>query len=223
MSESNTVLGMFARYPEPGRTKTRLAASIGDEAAASLYTAFVCDLMARVPGLADSFVAAVTPATEQTQFWIENLLPKNGHVLFQPEGNLGERIYWFFDVCESAANRVVLIGSDSPDIPDEIIANAFTELDSHEVVIAPATDGGYVLIGFSVAPETLFEDVSWSSATTLQDTLLACQKRGFDVRLLQPWYDVDLEENLGTLGALQMMDQSPAALCPATSRVLRDL
>ena len=214
---------MFARYPEPGRTKTRLAASIGDNAATSLYAAFVCDLTARVPGLADSFVAAVTPATEQTQLWFEGLVQKSGRVQIQPDGNLGDRIRWFFDVCDSAVNRVVLIGSDSPDLPNHIIATAFAELKTHPVVIAPATDGGYVLIGLSVAPEDLFNEVSWSTATTLQDTLSACRKRGLAVQLLQPWYDVDAEENLGTLAALQMADQSPAAPCPATRRMLHDL
>ena len=141
----------------------------------------------------------------------------------QPEGSLGDRIRWYFESQGSDKNRVVLVGSDSPDIPADIVLSAFSELHAFDVVIAPATDGGYVLIGLRVAPGPLFDEVAWSSSSTLVDTLTACAKQNLTVRLLQPWYDVDQTENVGTLRSLQMTAESPAAKCPRTTEILKQL
>ena len=215
------VLGMFARHPTPGKTKTRLAATSGDEAATELYAAFVEDLLRRCSGLADRFVAVVTPDKAITRDWFSKRLPQGAQLWFQPEGGLGDRIEWFFqEAIQQPGDRAVLIGSDSPDLPDAIIEGAFRELDDADVVISPAGDGGFVLIGLKAASSGLFADVHWSAATTLLDTLRAAERHQLSVQLLQPWYDVDTEENLGTLTALQQCRGSGAAECPVTRGVL---
>lgn len=218
------VLGMFARRPEPGKTKTRLAATIGDTEAAELYAAFVEDLSERCPTLADSFLLAVTPEEQGTTDWFEPRLKTNSRLAYQPSGDLGQRIDWFFrEAAGQDAKHIVLIGSDSPDLPDAIIKSAFQKLQEVDVVISPATDGGYVLIGLKQPQPELFTGIRFSAPTTLHDTLAAASQQGLTVELLQPWYDIDVVENLGTLLPLQQLKGSGAADCPATAAVLNRL
>lgn len=218
------LLGMFARRPEPGKAKTRLAASIGESAAAELYAAFVEDLSHRCPALADTFLLAATPDEQATSEWFRPRLKINSRLAFQPTGGLGQRINWFFEEASSlGAKRIVLIGSDSPDIPNAIISTAFERLRHSDVVISPAADGGYVLIGLQQPRPELFAEVRFSSPMTLHDTLVAAQQQELIVELLQPWYDIDVIENLGTLLPLQKTRGSCAAECPATLAVLQVL
>jgi len=117
----------------------------------------------------------------------------------------------------------VLIGSDSPDLPDELIRQAFDSLAENDVVLGPATDGGFVLVGMKKPPGTLFDNVRWSQPTTLLDVLDAAEQLGRSVAMLQPWYDIDTVENLGTLRALQRIDASgilKPAECPRALQAL---
>ncbi len=215
------VLGMFARHPIRGKTKTRLAATIGDDAATSLYAAFVEDLLCRCVDCAEEFIVAVTPESDACRAWFSERMNGKGDLRFQPDGDLGERIEWYFKLAlQRPGDKVLLIGSDSPDLPTTLIDAAFRELDSRDMVVAPATDGGFVLIGLKSIPEKLFCNVQWSAATTLQDTLEAASTHGLSVKLLSVWYDVDTVEDLGALMALQQSADSQAERCPITSNVL---
>ena len=90
------LLGMFARRPEPGKTKTRLAKAIGNDAAATVYAAFLEDLIGRCETLPQQFVVAATPGNEQTARWFRSRVTVSTTIDFQPDGDLGERIEWFF-------------------------------------------------------------------------------------------------------------------------------
>lgn len=218
------ILGMFVRRPEPGFTKTRLAATIGDVAAAELYAAFVKDLLDRNSTVADRFVLAATPNDEATTSWALSQISESADLVFQPAGDLGKRIDWFFQLAASeGADRTILIGSDSPDLPPELIRLAFEKLQEVDLVIGPATDGGYVLIGLRSPHPGLFGGIRWSSSMTLHDTVFAARRLGLSVELLSPWYDIDVIENLGTLQALQQTPTGGAAACPETVVVLRKL
>ncbi len=217
------LLGMFARRPEPGKTKTRLAKSIGNDAAAAVYAAFVEDLICRCEPMGDQFVVAATPHDDLTASWFRSRAADSTSVEFQPDGDLGDRIEWFFrQAFEKRFNKVVLIGSDSPDLPPAIVNKAFRELDQFDVVLSPAADGGYVLIGLRSFSPGMFAQVNWSAASTLLDTVRAAKEAKRSVTLLQLWYDIDLVENLGTLIALQSQDGSEAAECPATMEAIRE-
>jgi uncharacterized protein len=210
-------LGIFARRPEPGRTKTRLAASIGDVAAAQLAAAFARDLLQRCPSLADRLLLALTPTGQGTEDWFAPLMSGNCSLLFQPDGDLGQKLAWFFQTAfATGAQQVVLIGSDSPDLPDFLISNAFERLLEVDLVLSPALDGGYVLIGFRQNQPGLFEQIRWSSEHTLNDTLAAAAQAGLQVKLLDPWYDVDELDDLSLLCSLQSPD---AGNIPAQSRI----
>lgn len=215
------VLGMFARLPQPGKTKTRLAASIGDVAAAALYEGFVRDLMVRCSSMADQFTVAVTPDTAETKDWFRGHVGDEVKIVAQPSGGLGDRCEWFFNVAQqNQPTRVVLIGSDSPDIPNSIIRSAFQRLNDVDVVLSPATDGGYVLIGMRVLPQDLFQNVRWSSATTLLDTIEGVSRLGLSMELLPCWYDIDTIENLGTLMPLQKSRGAGNEFCPHTNAAI---
>lgn len=218
------LLGMFARLPEPGKTKTRLAASIGDTAAAALYEGFVCDLMHRCVAMPDQFVVAVTPDETPTVDWFRKHASPETEIVVQPEGDLGQRVEWFFSHAEQqGATRTVLIGSDSPDLPDRIITEAFERLRGVDVVISPASDGGYVLIGMRVPPGELFGNIAWSSAATLNDTMQKASELGMSVELLPCWYDIDTIENLGALIPMQKSRGAENAICPKTNAAIAEL
>ena len=216
------LLGMFARRPEPGQTKTRLAKSIGNDSAAAVYAAFVEDLIRRCETLGKQFVVAATPHDDLTATWFRSRVADSTIVEFQPDGDLGQRVECFFQRgFEKRFEKVVLIGSDSPDLPPAIINEAFRELDRFDVVLSPAADGGYVLIGLRSFSPGMFAHVNWSAATTLLDTLQAAKEATLSVTLLPLWYDIDVIENLGTLISLQSQDGSEAADCPATMEAIQ--
>lgn len=217
------VLGMFARRPEPGKTKTRLAASLGNELAAELYGEFVGDLLARIPQLSDRFHLAVTPASAMEDDWFIERAPESALILAQPDVDLGARIEWFFQTAaEQGGTRCVLIGSDSPDLPCSYITAAFTALDDADLVVSPASDGGYVLIGLNKPVPGLFDDIPWSSAATLTATVSRAQQLGLTARLLPPWYDIDTIHNLGALIPMQESSDIDRASCPRTMRKIKE-
>lgn len=218
------LLGMFARLPEPGKTKTRLAASIGNQAAAALYEGFVCDLIDRCDGLSEMFTVAVTPDEARTVDWFQKRVSAQTKIVAQPDGDLGRRVEWFFDhAIQHGATRTVLVGSDSPDLPQQIVTAAFDRLSEVDVVISPASDGGYVLIGMSVPPSDLFRNISWSSASTLMETVEQATRLGMSVELLPCWYDIDTIENLGALIPMQKSRGAGSAICPKTNAVIERL
>ena len=207
-----------------GKTKTRLAASIGDESATRLYASFLEDLLRRLGTRPENIVVAVTPNSDDAAAWFNPRISANSELSFQCEGHLGERIQSFFDSAfERGAEHVVLMGSDSPDLPAAVIDEAFHRLHSADVVLAPAADGGFVLVGLSRPAPNLFEDIAWSSPTTLVDAVTASTARGCKTELITPWYDIDTVSNLGTLLAMQQDSKSHAARCPATHRCLESL
>ena len=123
-------------------------------------------------------------------------------VMAQRGNNLGDRIrHAFEDTFRLGTTSVVVIGSDLPDLPPRLLAEAFAalEADGTLVVIGPATDGGYYLIGMSRPRPPLFEGIAWGTATVLQQTLDAATVAGIRVHLLEQWHDIDAMEDLDRL------------------------
>lgn len=226
------VLGMFARCPEPGRTKTRLAATLGHDAAARLSAAFIRDLIERFQDVPDRFVAAVTPDDPSSRRFFQPLLKPGSCLTFQPQASLGERIAWFFrSELGGERRRVVLIGSDSPDLPAELIQEGFARLGGVPAVIAPARDGGFVLLGMNsdMAPAITgagMQQVTWSSPSTCDDTIGVLEDCGVVVARLPAWDDVDTADDLDALARRirQQTEQgSERSRCRNTRAVLSEL
>jgi rSAM/selenodomain-associated transferase 1 len=193
---------IFARAPEPGKVKTRLAAQIGDEAAAKLYAAMLNDTIAVAQNAAretkSEVVLCYTPddAFAPGDYSLANFW--QGAHLAQTGNDLGEKMLHAAQSCfANGAQRVVIIGSDKPDLEVSTLLSAIEELEKHDLVFGPALDGGFYLIG-TRAPfeETLFTDVLWSHESTLQAVLNKAYGLNLSVTLLPLGADVDEESDL---------------------------
>lgn len=186
---------MFAKYWEPGLVKTRLAAAIGDLAASQIYLLFIRLLTARLADSADSSTLAYWPPDRRQAF--ASLVGENWDLVPQSDGQLGKRMQDFFATAfEQGAQQVVLIGSDSPTIPHDYVRESFRLLDHHRVVLGPANDGGYYLVGMAEYLPAVFDRIRWSTSSVWQDTLRRISEFGLTYSELPPWYDVDEPRDL---------------------------
>ena len=211
MNESSgpTVFGMFVKEPVANRVKTRLAARLGEDGgqlAANLYAAFQSDLVEKFGSHFDRRVMGFAPSSA-IEFFTE-LSAGQYQLWAQPELELGQRMKSFFEMAfASGAGRVVLIGSDSPTLPVHVVERAFESLLTNDLVLVPATDGGYVLIGQSGMTRDVFDGIEWSCPTVLADTVKIAQEKSMSVGVLDPWYDVDTVDGLRMLtGHIAAMD-----------------
>lgn len=195
------LLIIFAREPCPGQVKTRLCPPLTGEAAARLYRCFLEDIleeMARLPGL--SLALAYTPDTALHFF--EELTPA-GVLLFPQEGaDLSERLIRACDRGWAAGFGTILVrNSDSPDLPGEMVAAAAQALESKQadLVLGPSPDGGYYLVGLQSPQPELFQEIPWSTADVLTDTLARARQLSLTVHLLPPWPDIDTFADLEAL------------------------
>jgi uncharacterized protein len=186
-------LCVFARRPEKGKVKTRLAAEIGEAAALEAYRECLRATAARVGEAAPQLSQKgpfVFGTPDGCSIDLSAYFPRWSAFMDQGDGDLGERMARAFRRLAPA----VLVGTDSPDLPLEYFERAFKDLETHDVVIGPAEDGGYVLIGMREAREELFKGVPWSSPDTLKITLE--KAKGLKVSLLPAWYDIDTKADL---------------------------
>ena len=196
--KSTTLLGVFAKYWEAGKVKTRLAEGTSDQFAAELYQAFILTTLERVSGIATSQMLCVTPADKLTEFAL--VATPNWTIATQAEGDLGVRMQSFFQqAIEHQFDKTILIGTDSPTLPASIITQAYNALDNVECVIGPANDGGYYLIGCQHQVPPVFESIDWSTSQVLTQTISALDKAEVSYELLPPWFDVDTIDDLKNL------------------------
>ena len=191
---------VFVKSPEAVSVKSRLAATIGEQKARRLYRCFVEDLLDSVDKGNYGLKIFFYPPGAQPVFsrWLgddKSYEPQIGE-------DLGERMKNAFEKCfADGFETAILIGSDSPDLPLEIIDEGFAALPSCDAVIGPSLDGGYYLIGFKTEtflPE-LFQGIPWSTEGVLKSTLAIADRKGLRVSLLPPWRDIDTHEDLKAL------------------------
>lgn len=196
----NTLV-IMAKQPVPGMVKTRLAASLGEQAAAGLAGAFLEDLVVRLDGSADRQVLATWPDNDAAATYFETLSAGRFQLWTQPAGSLGTRLARVISdhMAPGSDDRVVVIGSDSPTLPTEMIPAAFKALEQADVVVAPADDGGYVLIGQRREVPGLYERISWSTSQVWQQTRDQLMASGTSFVELTGWYDVDTLDDLSRL------------------------
>lgn len=191
-------IGVFAKYWEPGKVKTRLAATIGQEKASRIYRAFVQALLRRLSDLGERRILAVTPADRIGDF--VKIAGDRWTVEPQSGGDLGDRMRQYFDSAFKRGVRdVLLLGSDSPDVPREFITQAFELLERFPVVLGPSEDGGYYLIAARNQTPPVFDDVPWSTSAVWAETVERLKQAGIPYGELPTWYDVDETESLERL------------------------
>jgi rSAM/selenodomain-associated transferase 1 len=188
-------LGVFVRHWTPGEVKTRLAAAVGANAAAEVYRVSVAVTLKRFEEAADRRVVAYTPPGSREE--IAGVAAENWTLRLQASGDLGARMEVFFeDAFRRGAERVVLIGSDSPTLPGAFVEQAFDELERAPLALGPAADGGYYLIGLARPMPKLFHDIAWSTAAVYEQTLARAAAMGVGCVALPWWYDFDTLEDL---------------------------
>jgi len=209
--------GTFAKYWQPGAVKTRLAATVGDAAASGLYRRFLDTLLGRFGNVAQRRVLAYTPPERRAEF--AALAADTWSLEPQAAGDLGQRMqHYFTEAFRSGADRAVLIGSDSPTLPLEYVTAAFDLLKTFPVVLGPADDGGYYLVGAAGEVPPIFAGVAWSTSLVWSQTQSLLQAAGIRCGVLPAWYDVD------DLAGLRRMDRELAEHSPLdeTLRPLRE-
>ena len=202
-------LGLFAKFWQPGTVKTRLAKSIGNQAACTVYRCFVNHLLDRHQSTGDSRCVVFSPPEKQSDF--RDAIDDAWDLSPQSSGDLGVRMGTYFDSqlkqmaqdsnsdAAGGISKVVVIGADCPLLDPAIISTAFDLLDQAPVVIGPSRDGGYCLIAMNnqlgKVPD-LFSGVDWGTSTVLDQTLEHLARQKIDYRLLEPLNDVDEIEDL---------------------------
>jgi hypothetical protein len=191
---------VFVKSFEAQGVKSRLAAAVGEPTACRLYRRFVEDLLDTLDR-GDYCLKLFFYPPDRQQIVAEWL--GEGRV-YEPQtgGDLGERMKNAFEKCLSDGfERAILIGSDSPDLPREIVEAGFTALASDDAVIGPAYDGGYYLIGFRSAAflPDLFSGIPWSTDGVFERTMAILERKGLRVAVLPAWRDIDTVDDLKML------------------------
>jgi len=221
-----TAVVVMATSPEGERPpKTRLAAVIAaDTDRRHLYAGFLADVIATCRSV-DDVMLRVAYAPEGGREGFETLGITDAELLPQKSGDLGAREREIFaDLFAGGFSKVVLVGSDLPTLPPHYLNRAIEQLADETVVLGPATDGGYYLIGLTAPAEgkaipNLFTEIRWSTAHAFQDTLAAAHREGIHVEQIPSWYDVDDPDGLSKLRQ-DLEDLTHAKRAPATTRVL---
>jgi uncharacterized protein len=187
---------IFAKPFVPGKVKTRLAAVIGNERAASLAVAMFCDVwhaVLRCPG-----VRPILATVESGEFPVR--IPPDD-IWLQGEGDLGARIECVLRKGLEAASCAIAVGADSPLITPTHLELALQALERDDAVIGPSKDGGFYLLGLRTCPNGLLADLPWSSAETAKATRGRLQRFGMSVSQLESLLDID------TAGDLQLLTE----------------
>jgi rSAM/selenodomain-associated transferase 1 len=208
-------LVVVGKAPEPGRAKTRLVPPLSEIEAAEVAWAFLQDTCAMALGLGWEQVSVVHPpwSVERLSTLPVRLVPQRGQ-------GLGDALAAAFDE-HAQFEQTVLIGSDTPDLPMELVEQASQALAGSDVVIGPAADGGYYLLGMHRPHPGLFEAIAWSTARVYAQTLARAEALGLRTAVLPTWADVDTPDDLRRLERRLRHTQESVAV--NTRRVLHRL
>ncbi len=190
----------FVKYPEPGKVKTRLVRSIGEKEAANVYRECAEKNFQILRSLdrADTSLTIVFDPPE-AEWKIKEWLPGDCSYIPQSEGDLTERLTKAFALAfEREASRTLAVGSDTLGLPAGFIREAFDALRQFDVVLGPAKDGGYYLIGLSKPFPFLFQDIPWSTPAVLETTKARIQEHRLSYDCLPELEDLDEVRNLET-------------------------
>jgi rSAM/selenodomain-associated transferase 1 len=191
--EQNVLL-YFVKYPTPGKVKTRLAKTVGEQEAARLYSELTGKNLEVVASLYQrkifDLVIVYDPPEKSED--IKRWLSLSCEYLPQCGGGLSERLtHAFHEAFQKGGKRVMALGSDTLGLTTDIIQQGFEALQSNDVVVGPAEDGGYYLIGLNSFQPELFKEISWSTDIVLQQTYNRISKLGLSHQTLVPLQDLD--------------------------------
>lgn len=195
-------LGLFAKFWQPGRVKTRLAADLDEKASCLLYQHFLSHLINQLEQVGDCRTIVYSPADRTPEF--QTIAGTRWQTTPQAAGDLGQRMKAFFDFSlhrvsdsedsvDSTVRKTVVIGSDCPQLTAGNIQQAFDRLEEEPVVLGPTDDGGYYLIGMRDECFGLFDDIDWSTDQVLTQTRARLRSLGVG------WTELDQKSDIDTL------------------------
>ncbi|WP_341730482.1 TIGR04282 family arsenosugar biosynthesis glycosyltransferase [Microcoleus sp. EPA2] len=189
---------IFTRYPAPGQAKTRLIPVLGKEGAANLHRLMTQRTIARALSLQNSRQLSVEiHYTGSSQQLMEDWLGTEIIYHQQSEGDLGARMLAAFQKSFNfGIEKVVIIGTDCPQLKEQMLAKAFDALNDKDLVLGPAKDGGYYLIGLRCLIPELFDGIHWGSSEVFAKTLAISQNLGLNIGVLPTLVDIDRPEDL---------------------------
>lgn len=191
-------LVVFARYPQAGKVKTRLIPALGHKGAAELYRKLAERTLQTVSPLCRrekiSLEIAFCGGSEtDMRLWLGNGMQYRQ----QAAGDLGSRMAAVFsEAFADGCEHVVIIGTDCPELTDEIVSQAFIALQSSDVILGPAEDGGYYLIGMSVEEPRVFDGIDWGEEIVFRQTMDVISRVGLSCSLLACLADLDRPADL---------------------------
>lgn len=200
---NNNALIIFVKNLIKGHVKTRLANTMGDEAAMDIYKQLLLNAHDNIHSLETDKIIFYSEFIED-DIWQNNLFQKK----IQEGNDLGERMKNAFKSSFTAGyKKAIIIGTDCPGINKDILENALLKLNDFDLVIGPATDGGYYSLGMKKEHPFLFQDIEWSTDSVFQNTIELCRKNKLSYFLLPELSDIDDEKDLIHFETLMMPKQ----------------
>jgi hypothetical protein len=197
--DTGTLLIQFAKWPEPGRVKTRLAAKLGDEGALDAHIRLTRTVMhsLSVTGHEVAFWwdQPQRPANAKIDGLEDDLISLGFMIGNQFGDDLGERMHNALAVGLQSHQQTIIVGSDCPSVDPPYIKQAIEALNQVDVVLGPSDDGGFVLIGARRVADRMLADVSWGTSEALEQTAARLTTAGLTLQLLEPRWDVDEPED----------------------------
>ncbi len=184
---------IFVKNPQAGKVKTRLAADIGDQAALKVYSnllSFTRDISQKLSN--HSLYVFYSKYIDLNDEWSNARFDK----LVQEGNDLGQRMDNAFKTLFEKHSKLVLIGSDCPELQVDILHDAFNSLNDHDICIGPSHDGGYYLIGMKKPCPELFKDIQWSTSSVYQNSIATLKASGHSYKELMRLHDLDNIEDL---------------------------
>lgn len=183
---------VFQKNLEKGKVKTRLARTVGDDKALNVFKALIKSTYDQIPtNMLDVHVffgKRIEP--------LDHPLHESAIFHVQEGKDLGEKMTHAFEkLLNQGYKKLMIIGTDCPFITRKIFDKALQHLESHDVVIGPANDGGYYLLGAKSSPQKIMQGIEWSTSTVLESTLKAIDRQGKTYQLLEVLTDIDNEED----------------------------
>lgn len=194
---SKNALIIMTKSPVLGKCKTRLAQTLGDEKVLEIYIQLLDYTALFTQEVhAERFIYTSDKMSDSKRWGNDNI-----HFKLQSEGDLGKRMNTaIHEVLQEGYDKIVLIGSDCAEINSQDIHTAFEHLNTYDITLGPALDGGYYLIGLKEVNPKLFQKITWSTPTVLEDTISRIKLENLSYSLLEVKSDIDVEADLKRKG-----------------------
>lgn len=191
---------VFVKFPQKGKVKTRLAKDKGAYFATEFYRICAEHILSEIKKLnKDNFTSYIYCYSNSEVEMVSGWIGKEFIVKPQIDGDLGQRMSKSFnELFNEGFSKVLIIGTDVPDINSNLINNAALKLDENDIVIGPSSDGGYYLLGMNSLNTEIFHDLNWSTSLVLKNTLDKINSLKLKADLLEELIDVDTNNDLNS-------------------------